>query len=298
MKLEFPNILPRPIDYFPKTTQWPVHYQIEKKWDGIRLIVIKDDYGIRFLTRSKRDITDKLQYLVDALGDLPNNTALDGELTLSTNGNREELGNIQSIIGSTPERANKIVHEIGFPIYHPFDVLWYDGKDITGLPLRERLWYLEEIEFLTEYMVRAETTDTLDVNEAFEQVTSTGAEGIVIKDLERAYNNSNWIRWKTTKTIDLVVMGFNPPNGRYKDLPVTGSLKGFLYDTVKTEFRHAASIYGLSDLERKHFYQLFTQNPQAQIVVEAKYSHRFPSGGFRFCSLLRIRDDKRPEECL
>ena len=65
MKLEFPNILPRPADYSPDTTKWSEHYQIERKWDGIRLIVIKDDSGIRFLTRSKQDITAKLQYLSD-----------------------------------------------------------------------------------------------------------------------------------------------------------------------------------------------------------------------------------------
>jgi DNA ligase-1 len=295
MKIEFPT-LARPVDYSP-TIPIPQHYQIERKWDGIRLVVIKDDSGIRFLTRSQQDITAKLQYLHDALSDLPNNSLLDGELALSFNGKREELGNIQRVIGSTAERANQIVSEIGYPIFHPFDILWYAGKETAVLPLRKRLWYLEEVESETEYMMRSEATETQLIPDAFDTTTAAGAEGIVIKDLERPYGDSYWIRWKSVKTVDLVVKGFNPPSGRYKDRPVTGSLQGYLYDPQTKCFKRAASIYGLSDQERSRFYRLFTENPEAQVVVEAKYSHRFPSGGFRFCSFLRTRDDKWPEEC-
>jgi ATP-dependent DNA ligase len=146
-------------------------------------------------------------------------------------------------------------------------------------------------------MVRAETTQTQLIQDAFDTTIATGAEGIVIKDLERLYSDSYWIRWKSVKTVDWVVKGFNPPSGRYKDRPVVGSLQGYLYDPQTKCFKRAASIYGLSDVERERFYRLFTENPDAQIVVEAKYSHRFPSGGFRFCSFLRTRDDKRAEEC-
>lgn len=155
---------------------------------------------------------------------------LDGELTLSTNGGREELGNIQKVIGSTPERANKIVEEIGYPIYNVFDVLFYDGIDIRNLPLKQRLWHLEEFYLLTEHLNPVERVKTDSIEDAFKKITGEGGEGIVVKDLSLSYDQSYWIRWKSVQTIDLVVLGFNPPNGRYKDQQVAGSLQGYLYD--------------------------------------------------------------------
>lgn len=297
MNLQFPS-LAHPIDYSEKALQnLSSEYRIEHKWDGIRLVAIKDDSGIRFLTRSKRDITEKLEYLRVEFARIPTGTLLDGELALSTNGDREELGNIQKVIGSTSERANKIVNEIGKPVYHVFDALWYDGDELQDRPLYRRLWDLEELYQESEWIVPSEPVWSPSIEEAFKQVTGKGGEGIVIKDLGRAYGESFWIRWKSANTVDLVVMGFNPPNGRYAGKPVVGSLQGFLFDPQSQSFKRVASIYGLSDIERARFYEIFAQNPQAKIVVEAKYSHRFPSGGFRFCSFLRVRDDKSPEEC-
>jgi ATP-dependent DNA ligase len=297
MVLQFPR-LAHPVDYSKTAIQkLSTEYQIEPKWDGIRLIATKDDSGTRFLTRSQRDITKKLSYLYQEFEYVPVGTMLDGELTLSTNGGREELGNIQKVIGSTPERACKIVEEIGYPVYNVFDVLWYNRADLQNLPLKQRLWYLEEVYLLSEHLNPVERVKTDSIEDAFKKITGEGSEGIVVKDLTLSYDQSYWIRWKAVQTIDLVVLGFNPPNGRYKDQQVAGSLKGHLYDPQTQSFKRAASIYGLSDVEREWFYRLFTDNPNAKVVVEAKYSHRFPSGGFRFCSFLRGRDDKKPEEC-
>lgn len=298
-KIEFPQVLAHPIDYSPQALQRiSSEYRIEPKYDGIRLIGIKDDQGVRFLTRSKREITAKLDYLVGEFEHIPTGTMFDGELTLSMNGNREELGHIQRVIGSTPQRANAIVGEIGKPVYNVFDVLWFNGKPVFDRPLKKRLWELEEIDIGCEHVRAIEAYSGTDIEAAFKQVISRGGEGIVIKDLTRRYHDSCWIRWKEVNTVDLVVMGFNPPSGRYAGKPMVGSLIGSLYDPTTKMYRRVASIYGLSDAERRRFYEILTQDPQAKIVVEAKYSHRFPSGGFRFCSFLRIRDDKAVENCI
>ena len=96
----------------------------------------------------------------------------------------------------------------------------------------------------------------------------------------------------------MVVKGFNPGGGRYKGKEMAGSLIGYLYEPEKQEFVRVANIYGLSDAERKKFYTMFTENPNLEIVAECKYAHRFPSGGFRFCSFQRIREDKASRECV
>jgi ATP-dependent DNA ligase len=295
--LQYPK-LAHPVDYSEAAIKTlSSDYRIEPKYDGIRLITIKDNSDVRFLTRSQRDITEKLQYLRDEFSVVPCNTLLDGELTLSVDGKREELGNIQKVIGSTAARAAKMIEEIGKPIFNVFDVLWYDGKPLQDEPLRRRLWDLEELYMETDSIRPIEEIHGLSIEEAFKKVTGNGSEGIVVKDLNRSYDGSLWVRWKSVNTIDIVVMGFNPPSGRYAGKPVVGSLQGFQFDPVSKSWIKVANIYGLSDVERAQFYEIFKQNPRTKIVVEAKYSHRFPSGRFRFCSFLRVRDDKIALDC-
>lgn len=285
--------LAHPLDYTEQLfEQIKTNYRIEPKYDGIRLIAISDDSGAHFYTRSQRDITSKLLYLAGEMTALPVNTVLDGELILKTESGREELGNIQKIIGSTPARAAKIIEEIGKPIYQVFDVLWYDGKAVYVLPLADRINFFFEFEGLADHIKYIQRIQEDDVEKAFQQVITDGGEGIVVKDLSRSYSESFWLRKKGVNTIDLVVMGFNPAGGRYAGKEMVGSLKGHLYDEETKMYKRAANIYGMSDEERRHFYQLFTQNPNEKIVCECKYSHRFPSGGFRFCSFVRIREDK------
>jgi ATP-dependent DNA ligase len=295
--------LAHPIDYSEKACkQIKGEYRIEHKWDGIRFRSSNIPY-IQFLTRSKRDITKKLLYLKREFEKFPQGTVLDGELTLSCNGKREELGDIQRIIGSTNERANKIVEEIGKPIYRVFDVLYWEGEPVFKKPLIERVKYISKyisnLYEQTDVIKPVERICTEDVDEAFKSITEEkGGEGIVIKDLSKSYTESFWLRKKAIQTIDFVVKGFNPGGGRYKDRVMTGSLIGFLFDPIKQEFVRVANIYGLSDVERANFYKIFTKNPDMEIVVECKYAHRFPSGGFRFCSFQRIREDKRADECI
>jgi bifunctional non-homologous end joining protein LigD len=293
MILPFPK-LAHPIDYTEQLFQQiKANYRIEHKYDGIRLLaLLPEGDSVRFLTRSQRDIAGKLKYLVEEFAKFPKNTMLDGELILKKGATREELGNIQKIIGSTDERANKIVEEIGKPIYQVFDVLWYNGKCVAQLPLSERVEYFFKFHGLSDYIKYVQRIAETDVQKAFDAVIASKGEGIVIKDLSRPYPESFWLRKKAVNTIDLVVMGFNPAGGRYAGKEMVGSLKGYMYDETEKTFKKVANIYGMSDEERRYFYQLFTQNPDEKIVCECKYSHRFPSGGFRFCSFVRMREDK------
>ena len=292
MVLPFPK-LAHPIDYTEKLfEQIKANYRIEHKYDGIRLIAISDDSGVHFYTRSQRDITSKLLYLAGEMMALPVNTVLDGELTLRTENKREELGNIQKIIGSTPERANKIIEEIGKPIYQVFDVIWYDGKAVCVLPLADRVNFFFEFEGLADHIKYVQRIQETDIEKAFKGIIGENGEGIVVKDLSRSYSDSFWLRKKAVNTIDFVVMGFNPAGGRYVGKEMVGSLKGYLYDETTNTLKKVANIYGMSDEERRYFYRLFMENPDAKIICECKYSHRFPSGGFRFCSFVRVREDK------
>jgi bifunctional non-homologous end joining protein LigD len=80
----------------------------ERKLDGIRLLAFKRGGTIRLLSRNR--LPQNLPSIAAALAALPlRDLILDGELTSSH--------------GMT---------------YHVFDVMWVDGRQLTGLPLERR----------------------------------------------------------------------------------------------------------------------------------------------------------------
>src|SRR5687767_13030869 len=86
----------------------------ERKLDGIRLLAFKDRQQVRLLSRNQLPQNHCYPAFVIAIEELPaRELILDGEAT-GVWGKRQEIG------------------------YHVFDILWLDGRDLTGLPLDER----------------------------------------------------------------------------------------------------------------------------------------------------------------
>src|SRR6187431_3335337 len=73
----------------------------ERKFDGIRLLAFKEDSEVRLLSRNR--LPQNIPRLAEAIAQLPVNDAiLDGEITWDREGT-----------------------------YNVFDVLWFDGRDVT-----------------------------------------------------------------------------------------------------------------------------------------------------------------------
>jgi len=93
----------------------------ERKLDGVRLLSFKDAAGVRLFSRNRLPQNAAYPSVVSALDALPvADLILDGEATGVFRA-RDELG------------------------YHVFDVLWLDGRDLTGLPLDARRELLERV---------------------------------------------------------------------------------------------------------------------------------------------------------
>ncbi len=89
----------------------------ERKLDGIRCIAIRDGSSLRMLSRNDLSLNDRYPGVASALsGQARKRFAVDGEV-VSVSGRFQDDG---------PR------------LYHVFDVLWLDGEDVRGLPLRER----------------------------------------------------------------------------------------------------------------------------------------------------------------
>ena len=65
-----------PVAKLPEGSNW----EYEVKFDGYRALGIKSCGRVRLMSRSENDLADRFPILVQALGELPDETSIDGEL--------------------------------------------------------------------------------------------------------------------------------------------------------------------------------------------------------------------------
>ncbi len=158
-------------------------WTFERKFDGIRLLAFSDGSGVRLLSRNR--LPQVLPAVSSAVAALPvQNVVLDGELTWGSEG----------------------------VAYHVFDILWLDGRDLTGLPLEARRALLDRLP-LQHPLARV---TILDHGEPWEHARREGWEGVVAKRRGSPYEqkrSKHWLKMKCELVHDLVVGGFTEPQG-------------------------------------------------------------------------------------
>ena len=155
----------------------------ERKYDGIRLLAFKNGSTVRLLSRNR--LPQHCPAVAEAIAALPpRDLILDGEITWP--GSRTA--------------------------YHVFDVMWVDGRDITGLPLEERRGVLQRLPLRAPlHRVRV-----LDDEEPWERARAEGWEGVIAKRRGSRYEHRrspHWLKMKCEATQELVVGGFTDPQG-------------------------------------------------------------------------------------
>lgn len=154
----------------------------ERKYDGIRLLAFKHGSSVRLLSRNR--LAQNVPSLSAAVAALPVRDAiLDGELSWDR----------QSV-------------------YHVFDILWLDGRDVTTLSLEERRALLARLPF-TAPLARVES---LEEPRPWERACREGWEGVIAKRRGSLYEHrrsKDWLKMKCEITGDFVIGGFTDPQG-------------------------------------------------------------------------------------
>jgi bifunctional non-homologous end joining protein LigD len=160
----------------------------ERKLDGIRLLAFSNESAVRLLSRNKLPLNESYPSVVEAVAALPvKNVILDGEAT-----------------GAWGRQ--------GQADYHVFDIIWLDGRDLTGLPLDERRALLKTLP-LRLPLARVESL--ADPN-PWERACREGWEGVIAKRRNSRYEHRrspHWLKMKCEVTQELVVGGFTDPQG-------------------------------------------------------------------------------------
>jgi ATP-dependent DNA ligase len=160
-----------PVDNLPDGPDWIY----ELKLDGYRGQAIRDERGVRLLSRRGKDFSRKFTGVFAALKDcLPLGIAVDGEVVAF-----DETGQLSFNALQNADADATLV-------FFAFDVLVYRWKDTKHLPLSERMSLLKTAIRPSERVQLSEHFPG-PAGKFLEAVRQMGGEGVVAKRLNSRY---------------------------------------------------------------------------------------------------------------
>jgi bifunctional non-homologous end joining protein LigD len=190
----------------------------EVKWDGYRALCLRDDDGVRLRSRRGTDMASwfpELGGLHRALGD--HRVVLDGEVVAIGTDGRPAFELLQQRMRRRPASTGRPPTDAAPVVYLVFDVLWLDGRLVTGLPFSERRELLEGLGLAGSSW---QTTSLFpgQAAELAEASRQQGLEGVVVKRLQSPYRpgrrSADWRKLLNYHHDVFVVGGYVPgPDG-------------------------------------------------------------------------------------
>lgn len=179
----------------------------EVKWDGYRLAIHVGPKGVRIITRGGHDWTDRFPKIAAAAKNLGVGTAiLDGEAVVLDAEGRSDFGALQrSLGGRGGKRASADA------ILYAFDLLYFDGHDLTGTELSVRRHLLEDLLEGADDAIRLSEEVGGDGVELLANACALGLEGIIAKNRDAPYRSGrtgDWVKVKCVQSESFMIVGY------------------------------------------------------------------------------------------
>lgn len=178
----------------------------EIKWDGYRAIAEIEAGNVLLYSRQQRAFDKSYSSVLESLKLLGHDAVLDGEIVVLDDAGRPQFEWLQNYGRASP----------GLLVYYVFDLLYLDGHDLTGLPLRRRKELLASV--LTDQQHVRISDHVEEFGQAFfAAVAERGLEGVMAKDAESPYRKGrrgpSWMKIKTQLRQRALICGFTRPRG-------------------------------------------------------------------------------------
>ncbi len=301
---------------------------IEYKYDGFRMQIHKKNGKVKLFTRRLEDVTKQFPDVVSVVekhikGD---NFILDSEV-IGIDPKTKKWRPFQEISQRIKRKYG--IHEMikDLPVMvNVFDVIEFDNKDMLSEPFKKRRELIEKIvDFVPDKLQVAKQIVTGDIKKAeefYKEALAKGNEGVMVKSLESEYKPGSRVGYgvkvkPVMETLDLIIVGaewgtgkrahwlssfdiacLDPETGEYVGIGKVGTGIKELEESEGATFEEMTKLlkpYIIHE-EGKHV----TIKPK--LVVEVNYeeiqkSPTYKSGyALRFPRLVRIREDRRPDE--
>jgi bifunctional non-homologous end joining protein LigD len=185
----------------------------ERKFDGERVLAVKDGASARLLTRNDKDAGMAYPELVEAVqAQRTGRFAADGEV-VAFEGDVTSFSRLQQRMQKRDAREIRASDVSVY--YYLFDLLNLDGYDVARLPLRRRKELLRAAVAFEDPLRFA--THRNEGGEAYlREACEKGWEGLIAKRAEAPYEHKrsrDWLKFKCAKGQELVIGGFTEPKG-------------------------------------------------------------------------------------
>jgi bifunctional non-homologous end joining protein LigD len=276
----------------------------EVKWDGYRAIAEVRDGDVSLYSRNRLSLNQKFVPVTDSLRTFGFEAVLDGEIVAVDDQGHPDFQALQNYAKSAK----------GHLLYYVFDLLHFQGHDLTNLPLLRRKELLKKI-LPSAPGIKFSDHIGKEGNLFFDAVKEKGIEGIIAKHSQSAYamgrRSRQWLKVKTQRTQEGLIAGFTEPRGarKYFGTLVLGVFEG----GVLTYIGHSGGGFGSKNLKeiREKMDTLiqkecpFKVEPKTnakvtwlkpKLVCEVTFSGWTEDGIMRHPVFLRLREDKTARE--
>jgi len=182
----------------------------EVKWDGYRAIASVNKGDVDLISRNNKTFNDKFYSIYNILKEWKINAVLDGEILVLNDKGISDFGALQNWRSDAD----------GQLVYYVFDILWYEGKNLMGLPLEQRQAILQSVLPADDDRVRPSKSFKANGREFFDAAKKIGLEGIIAKKADSHYTpdlrSREWLKIKVHQRQEIVITGFTKNEGTSK----------------------------------------------------------------------------------
>jgi bifunctional non-homologous end joining protein LigD len=291
----------------PRGEEWTY----EAKFDGYRMIAVKDGRKVTLFSRNGKDMTKTYPSVAAAVASIATTTVmLDGEVIAL-----DEQG--QPSFQALHHQSTVVT------VYYAFDVLHIDGRDLIQTPLDDRRSELARV-LHNSSVFRSEALPG-SPEQIERAVRALKLEGIVAKRRRSFYEagkrSKSWIKVKFDRRQEFVVGGFKPTTTGFDSLVVgyyqsarlhfagrvragfTAHDRGEIYRLIAPHEVTRCSFVDLPSTRTGHWGEGVTAEDMSKlrwvkpiVVVEVSFVEWTREGALRHSRFVGLRSDKRPRD--
>ncbi|TSJ36519.1 DNA ligase D [Mucilaginibacter corticis] len=288
----------------------------EVKWDGYRAIANIQKDEVSLISRNNLPF-EKYYPINDALKKWGMNAVLDGELLVLNDKGISDFGAMQNWRSEAD----------GNLVFYIFDILWYEGKNLMGLPLSDRQAILQSILPTDNDHIRQSKVFDANGIDFFAAAERMGLEGIIAKKADSVYTSDlrskEWLKVKVQRRQEVVIAGFTKNEGTGKsfsalvlgvydakgDLQFVGKVGTGFSDKLQKEMM--AQFEPLITKDSPFDYEVDVDKPtrfrpkrmgaqptwlKPELVCEVGFAEVTSDGVFRQASFKGMRTDKKAKD--
>lgn len=275
----------------------------ETKYDGYRTLIQVNKGTVQMVSRNAISFNSRYAPLVKAFENITEDVVIDGEIVVEDDKHKSHFQWLQDF-QENPGR--------GHLKCYVFDIIYFNGYDLTSLGLLQRKKILEALLPESDEIIYSSHTIGKGA-EALKEIEKNGGEGLICKKVNSHYmvnkRSRDWLKVKVVKEQEMVIGGFTDPQGSrtgFGSLLLGFYQEGkFVYSgKVGTGFNEASLKELHSKLKKLEVkmppFETKPKEPRVhwvkpQLVAQIKFSEWTETGSLRHPVFIALRDDKDPK---